>query len=66
MNTNALRGKMAERRKTQRLIAKELGITPQTLSRKLAGKRQFTVEEASKLCEVLGLSGRERTNIFLP
>ena len=50
MNYSVLRGKMAEAGYTQGRLAQEIGIAPQSLSRKLKGKRQFTVGEAALLC----------------
>ena len=47
MNYSVLRGKMAEAGYTQGRLAQEIGIAPQSLSRKLKGKRQFTVGEAA-------------------
>lgn len=65
MNTDIIRGKIAEKRKSQSIIAKEIGISAQSLCRKLNGKRQFTVIEATKLCEALDISIEERAKIFL-
>lgn len=66
MNFDAVRGKMAEQRKTQKALADALGMTPQSLCRKLNGKRQFTVSEASRLCTALNIPYKERAKIFLP
>lgn len=41
-------------------VAKQLGITPNCLSRKLKGKSEFTISEAKKLCEILDVP----VNIF--
>ena len=49
MNCDIIRGRIAEKRTSQKRLALEMGITPQSLSRKMTGKRQFTVDEAAKL-----------------
>lgn len=65
MNYNVIRGKIAEKRTSQKKLAIEMGITPQSLSRKLTGKRQFTVEEAARLCYLLEIPLEKRAEIFL-
>lgn len=65
MNYNIIRGKIAEKRTSQKKLAGEMGIAPQSLSRKLNGKRQFTVEEAACLCKLLGIPTEKRAEIFL-
>lgn len=66
MNTQLLKGKMAEAGYTQQKLAQAIGVVPQTLSRKLQGKRQFTVGEALAICEVLHINQDQRSAIFLP
>ena len=53
MNANMLRGKMAENGFTQEQLAKAVGISTNSLSRKLLGERQFRLGEVVKICEVL-------------
>jgi DNA-binding Xre family transcriptional regulator len=53
MNVNLLKGKMAEKQITQGLLAKEIGISENSLSRKLLGKREFRLSEAVAICKVL-------------
>ena len=65
MNTDAIRGKMAENRVSQRELAFKMGISLQSLNRKLLGKRGFTVEEASNMCNSLKIPMQERAEIFL-
>ncbi len=36
-------------------VARELDISTSTLSRKLSGQNEFTVSEATRLCDYLGL-----------
>lgn len=65
LNCNIIRGKIAEKGTSQKRLAVEMGITPQSLSRKLTGKRQFTVDEAAKLCSLLEIPTDKRAEIFL-
>lgn len=46
-----LLGEMAKRGETQESIAKLLGHTRATISRKMNGKSEWTIEEVEKLCE---------------
>lgn len=52
---NKLKGKMRERGVTQADLARAIGITPQALNAKLNGRSSFTVPEAQKITEFLGL-----------
>lgn len=65
MNANLLKGKMAEAGYTQGALAKAVGMAPQSFNRKINGKRQFTVGEALKVCEVLNITKEQRATIFL-
>ena len=53
MNANALRGKIAEKGFTQESLAKAVGISTNSMSRKLLGERQFRLKEVVRICEVL-------------
>ena len=55
MNTNILKGKMAEKGYTQEKLAKEVGISTNSMSRKLLGERQFRLGEVIKICDVLDI-----------
>jgi|Cm827metagenome_2_1110796.scaffolds.fasta_scaffold47939_1 DNA-binding helix-turn-helix protein len=55
MNANLLRGKMAEKGISQDRLAVRIGISPQTLCRKISGKRDFKLAEIVKICEVLNI-----------
>lgn len=55
MSFDKLKGKMAELSVSQSELARVLGITVQTLNAKLNGRTQFTIEEAVKITEYLGL-----------
>ena len=65
MNYSVLRGKMAEAGYTHGRLAQEIGIAPQSLSRKLKGKRQFTVGEAAAISACLSLDAATKSLIFL-
>ncbi len=66
MNYDFIRGRMAERRICQKDIAQMMGISVQSFNRKINAKRSFTVEEATKLCDILDIPGTKRAEIFLP
>ena len=61
MNYSVLRGKMAEAGYTQGRLAQEIGIAPQSLSRKL----KFTVGEAAAISACLSLDAATKSLIFL-
>lgn len=65
MNFNILRGKIAEKRLSQKSLALKIGMSQQSLSRKMLGKREFSIGEAEKICEVLQIPNEERADIFL-
>lgn len=66
MNVRLLKGKMVEAGYTQRTLAEEMGISPQSLSRKMNQKRQFTLGEVLDICNLLGMSCEQKISIFLP
>ena len=53
MNSDILKGKMVEKKYTQKKLAKEIGITIQSLNAKLNKRSQFTIEEAAKIISIL-------------
>lgn len=63
MNANKIKAKIVERGMTQGEVAKIIGISPNSLSRKLKGKRDFLLSEVIALCSVLELDNPEE--IFL-
>lgn len=48
-----LRGEVIAKGLTLKIVAAELGITPQSLSEKLRGKTEFTLGEMIKVCNLL-------------
>lgn len=66
MNTNKLKGKIAESGYSQRSLATELGMSKNTLNSKVNGKIPFNTKEVEKICDKLGiLDGAEKAAIFL-
>lgn len=55
MNSNKVRAKMKEAGMTQADVAKSIGMSENSLSRKLNGKRDFSISEVLRLIEVLKL-----------
>lgn len=55
MNANMLKGKMTEKGYTQEKLAEAVGISTNSISRKLLGERQFRLGEVVKICEVLDI-----------
>lgn len=53
MNMNLLRAKMVECGLTQKQVAKGVGMSSNSLSRKLNGNCDFTLSEVRVLCRVL-------------
>lgn len=51
---------------TQKTLAKELGLTENTVSLKVNNKVSITTDEATKICELLNIYDlEERAKIFL-
>lgn len=63
MNANKIKAKIVEQGMTQGEVAKRIGISPNSLSRKLLGKRDFSLSEVMSLCAVLHLENPQ--DIFL-
>lgn len=55
INRNKLRGLMAEQKITQTKLAKELGISKNSLNTKINGKSVFNENEISKISNLLGI-----------
>lgn len=60
MNANLLRGKIAEEGLTQSRLAKAIGISENSLSRKLLGKREFRLSEVVDICNILNIENPEK------
>lgn len=64
VNINKLRGKVVENGMKVSDLAEAMNIDRATLYRKLARDTSFSVEEANKIVEILGLSPSEAYEIF--
>lgn len=66
INTNLLRGKIAANGYTQEKLASEMNMSKNTLSAKINGRSQFTLDEVLNLCHLLTIEkDREKCEIFL-
>lgn len=66
MNSNKLLGAMAEKRISQAQLAKLLGKSKNTINAKINGKSFFDTQEATAICEILGISDKAiMAEIFL-
>lgn len=63
MKANLIRAKMKEKGFTQEEVAQKIGISGNSLSRKILGKRDFRLSEIKALCEILGIENAHE--IFL-
>lgn len=63
MNANKIKAKIVECGMTQGDVAQIIGISANSFSRKLLGKRDFLLSEVIALCSVLNLDNPEE--IFL-
>lgn len=64
VNTNKLKGKMKELEITQSDVAKALSLSPPTVSQKLNNIRDFSLEEAEKLSNMLHIETGEFGTYF--
>jgi transcriptional regulator with XRE-family HTH domain len=65
-NMKRLKGIMAEAGFSQRSLAKEIGMGVTALNAKVNEKSPFNVDEAQKICEVLGITDPAvKCHIFL-
>lgn len=55
MQANKLKSYMALRGETIKSLAATIGIASKTLSEKINGKSDFTLNEAEKLIQILGI-----------
>lgn len=55
MNANLIRGKIVEAGLTQGKLAEMVGMSMNSMSRKLSGKRDFKLEEVQSICAALNI-----------
>lgn len=55
MNANLLKAKITEKGETQKSVAKAIGISENSLSRKINGVREFRLSEIFNLCDFLDI-----------
>lgn len=66
MASNKLKAKIVEAGFSQRSLARELGMSKNTLNSKVNGKIPFNTVEIERICEKLGIhDGAEKASIFL-
>ena len=63
-NTTELKAMMVRNGYTAEQLAKEIGMTPQSLSYKINNKREFTATEINNVSKALGLTLEEKEIIF--
>ena len=64
MNTNKLKGKIAENGDTQALLAAAIGISPSNLNDKINGKVSFRQDEIALIKDRYHLTALEVDDIF--
>lgn len=55
INTRKLKAAMIEAGCTQKELAEKLGISENSVSKKINGKRSFNIDEACAVCEALNI-----------
>lgn len=66
VQTNLLKGKIVASGISRKSLAQQVHVSESTLSDKINGKRSFTLDEAERICEILGIeSCEEKVAIFL-
>lgn len=63
-NTNMLRKKIRERGITFTFLASRMGITREALYLKMRNETEFKASEIVKVIDTLGLTDKERNDIF--
>jgi len=64
VNTALLRDKITRKQMTVAEVAAKMGIDKATLYRRIVDGQTFTIGEADKITEILGLSPAESISIF--
>lgn len=64
VNTVLLRTKVKDSGLKYKYVAKEMDISAYALQLKIDGENEFLVSEVESLCKVLGLTNKEKDDIF--
>ena len=65
MNANLLKSQFLKNGLTQAHVARMLGMSPNSLSRKILQKREFTLAETLRIKDCLQLTDQMYSDIFL-
>lgn len=66
VSKNLLRSRIAKKDLTQKELAELIGISQNSFSSKINGKKPFNTDEIDKICVVLNISDNtEKAEIFL-
>lgn len=66
INRNLLKAAIARAGFTQEKLAESVGISANTLSKRIQGASFFNTDEIDKICSILAIeSNEEKANIFL-
>lgn len=66
VNGNLLRGRIVAAGMLQKELAAAVGMSPNSLTMKIQGRRSFSCDEVEKICDVLEITEpREKCEIFL-
>lgn len=65
VNTRLLRSKIEDKHTTVSEVAAKMGVDKATLYRRIANSESFTIGEAGRITEILGLTHEEAVSIFL-
>lgn len=57
-------GIMSEKSISQDMLAQRMGLSRSTINRKLKTGEDFSIGEAKKMAEILGLSAQDAADIF--
>lgn len=60
-----LKEMIAEKRQTYKKCAAAIHVSPQTFTKKMHGSSMFGIEEANDLGDFLGMTEKEKIDIFL-
>ncbi len=64
INTNKIKGRMAELQMTQKDIANSLGLAQSTVNQKINNVRPMDLDEAEKLSDLLHIQSKEFETYF--